>query len=483
MKKNKLFELLGQFTPTEFENFGIFLESPYLNKSENAKTLFRIITTSYPDFENKKVEKEIIFEKIYPGEKYKDKKLRDLYSLTLELAEDYLALLKIRNDRLLLKKNSLSQLAKKGLAKHFEQKAREMETILKNNKVKKSSYFYYQFSLLKEKREYYQAKENLGKRKRFFTDVDEEIDMFILYFVSNMLIYYLEILNNQKSVKHDAKFEMLDEILNYLKTKNIANYPYILLHYNTLLLSKYPEKTQIFHELRKMLNQENEGIDDETLMSVFIDIYNYSKERALKGDSYFTEENYKFLKEMIAKNIYPVEDGYMSDQIYLTTLGEGLINKDFEWTRNFIESFKDKITPEKKDNAYKYGLAIYHYRLKNYGKALDLLSKVKAIDFFYKLRIMNNKIKIFFEISEYDAALNDIDSFRHYLTSNKVMPDYLKNRFLGYVNFLGRIINAVLGNDLSNLKKIEKEIFATPVIENRTWMLENIESLLSKNKK
>jgi len=479
MNNIKLFELLETFSKHEFENFGFFLKSPYLNSSPKAQKLFEIISENYPDFDSDKLTKQFIFSAIYPGEEYKDKKVRDLFSKTLELAENYLAFRRIGNDPLLLKSYSISELAERNLGKHFEKNAKEMEAMLGAIEVKNSRYLFYNYLLLKEKHRYYEHKEDVGKREKIFIDIYKEIDQFVLYFVSNMLFYYAVQFSQQKLVKHDTQFELLDELLSYIEKRDISMYPEMLVMYNTVLLLKFPERTEIFYTLKDLLNKNGDSLEKEIRIETYIVINNYSKEKSLYGDASFKKEYFKITKEMLEQDIYPLEDNYLPEHSYISIAGDAMIQHDYEWAKNFIENYKQRVRPENRDNAFDFVTAMLNYRLKNYDKALKLLAKVKTHDFYYTLRVKNHFLKIYFETNQFDSVLNLIDSFRHFLIGNKNMPDYLSSRFLLYVNFLARICTAIHGKDHDNLSVIYDEIGRAPSVENRGWMKEQIDRILS----
>ncbi len=183
---------------------------------------------------------------------------------------------------------------------------------------------------------------------------------------------------------------------------------------------------------------------------------------------------------MIEKKFYPLEENYLPEHTYISFAGDGLIQKEYEWTKKFIEQHKEIIRPERRENAYNYCLATLNYRLKNYDKALKLLAKVKTEDFYYTLRVKNHFLKIYFETNQFESVLNLVDSFRHFLTSNKSIPDYISTRFISYVNFLGRVCNAIFSKDISNLHSIKTEITGSQNFENRAWMIEQISRILAK---
>ena len=478
MEKIKLFELLEKFSPKEFENFSYFLNSPLHNKSENAIKLYNISAKYYPEFSDEQLTKEKIFKKIYPGEIFKDKKIRDLFSHSLSLAEEFLALMTFREDVFLKNQISFNELGKKELTKHFTQKSKEIESELAKKEYRDSDYFYYNYQFLKRKRTFFETKEISGNRKEYHHDVNKEIDQYILCFIYNMLDYYSHQYNHEIVIKQKAHFEMIDELLAYLGKRNLESYPEIKIVYYKLLLEKYPDNDEYFYELRNLINMKNIKLETDIHRAVYVHLYNFAKLRTLRGDSNFKKVHFDIIKETIEKEMYPVEDGYLPANAYGLIAFEGLVNKEYEWTKDFIEKYIKLVRPEHSESAYYYANAIYNYRIKNYDKALKFFAKIKPEDHSYALNIKNNILKIYFETEQYDAALNLVDSFRHFVNSNKLMPDYVKIRFVSYISFMGRILNSILNKESKTLVNLRNEILNTENLENQTWMLEQLDNLL-----
>src|SRR5260221_8271785 len=148
---------------------------------------------------------------------------------------------------------------------------------------------------------------------------------------------------------------------------------------------------------------------------------------------------------------------------------EGLQHKEYEWTKNFIENYKKMVMPDSVTNAYNLSMATYYYRIQNYDLSLKLFSKVKTEDHAYTLKVKNHLLKIYFETGQYEISQNSVDSFRHFFNSNTLIPDYIKIRFVGYLSFIGRILNSILNKDSKNLINIRNEIFNSSNLENGLW--------------
>lgn len=480
MENSKLSKLLRSFSKNEFEDFGKFINSPYFNSSEQITKFYKLVSKHYPDLNSPELDKKNIFKAIFGRENYKDKKMRDLLSRITKLAEDFLAINEFRTMQLSKKRLVLKQLAKKDLDKHFTSFARESELLLDKEKITDSGFFFNKYSILKEKRSYLETQKSVGKRVKFFDEITKEIDAFIYYSIYKILKYYITFEIHSRLIKHDYDYKLRGEIMDFLKSNPADNYPVIMIYNSMILMNTSKEENPHYYKTIELLEKNIKSIHLDDLKLIYTELYNYTRIRALKGDKQFQKENYRILKDMVEKGVYPAEGNHLTENSLISIFSSALIEKDYDWALKFLDEHIDMLPPESKQNTSLYSMGILNYRKRNYQKALDSLSRVSIDDFYYHIRVKNHEIKIFFELGDYEKVLFTIDSFRHFLASNKLIPDYLKVRFLNYANYSGRIANALLssspGDKVIPIKKeIDKHDVAS--LENRTWLLEQIENI------
>src|SRR5436853_3389420 len=231
MENTKLIQVLKTFNKDEFEEFGKYVSSPFFNTSNKISKLFCILKTAYPDFGNSRFNKENVFKEIYPSEEFKDKKIRDLFSRMLKLSEDFLAYTDIFSHPLLIKRHSMLQLANRNLTVHFDKKAAEIETYLRERKTYDNDYLYFNYLLTKDIRNFYETKKSTGKRIEFFHDISKEINQFTDYFIMKMLKYYAFMINHEKMLNFKFDADFLDEIILYVERRKKDQIPAMLVFY------------------------------------------------------------------------------------------------------------------------------------------------------------------------------------------------------------------------------------------------------------
>jgi hypothetical protein len=143
-----LIQLLKSFSEEEIKNFKEYLESPYLNKNTRALKFFNVLRKYYPGFESKKLEKEKIYIKLFPGKKYNEQSMKNMNSELLKLGKDFLTLNEyILKDGTLRSVNLLGPLNYKKLDTMFNKELKTLEPALKDTKLMEDPMFYNLYKL------------------------------------------------------------------------------------------------------------------------------------------------------------------------------------------------------------------------------------------------------------------------------------------------------------------------------------------------
>ncbi len=475
--ESKLVILLKTFTRQEFERFEKFVNSPFFNSSGQMVTLFNFLKKDHPEY--KTITKESIFSEFYPKEGYKDKKVRDLLSRMLELAQSFLSQLEFEKNKNTSSIFVMNQLIERNLERHFKSRYKESEKKLKDEKVIDENYLYSEYMLMKLNREHVDIFKNVIYEEELSNIVNSEYQLFLNYVIHNVLSYTLLFSIRNYSINNVVNLEFSDMVIEFLDKYPRQKYPIItILRAIVDLQSRESEKaseldTATYEGLIKNLNEHNETINLDMKRTIYIYLVNYTRLKSLIYNKFFKDEHYRLLKYSIENDLYPKLGNYFSEASYVIVASESLINKDFEWAEKFIEEFKHKLKSDVRENAYTLCMANLHYRKGNYDNALKSLVKVSVDDIYYQLKVKNLQIKIHYELGDYEMCKNVIDSFRHFLGSVKQFPEFVRIRFVNYVNFTSRMVNVWLGGDPKNMVEINREIheISQEKVESKSWLI------------
>lgn len=474
---SKLIILLKTFSKQEFERFEKFVNSPFFNSSEQLISLFYILKKVHPDYNY--LSKEQIFKDFYPDEEYKDKKVRDLLSRMLELAQGFLSQLEYEKSRNVSSIFVMNQLLERNLERHFKTRYKEAEKKLREESIIDENYLYSEYMLMKLNREHVDLFKNVIYEEELSRIVNSEYELFLNYVIHNVLSYALLFSIRKYAVNNEVNLEFSDMVIQFLDKYPRDKYPIISIFRSVLELQSRESEpvnetdTATYKELIRTLDENDPAMNLHTKRSIYVYLVNYTRLKSLVFNKFFKDEHYRLLKYSIENDLYPKVGNYFSEASYVIVASESLINKDFEWAEKFIEEFKHKLKSEVRENAYTLCMANLHYRKGSYEKALKFLVKVSIEDIYYQLKVKNLQVKIHYELGDYEMCKSVIDSFRHFLGSVNQFPEFVKVRFVNYVNFTSRMVNVWLGGDPRNMVEINRELQEMPQekVESKSWLL------------
>ncbi len=113
MENSKLLVILRTLTKAELRELEKFISSSYFTTGRDCTELYGILKQSWPDFKGEKVQKKYVYESLYAGKTYGDKKsisvLSTISSELYRLVKEYLTYSGLKSDergkKLLLLRN------------------------------------------------------------------------------------------------------------------------------------------------------------------------------------------------------------------------------------------------------------------------------------------------------------------------------------------------------------------------------------------
>jgi hypothetical protein len=437
--------------------------------------MYELLKKKHPNISSQTLNNQTLFQHLYGSQNYDDKKVRDRLSSLLKHAENYLAFSVLKRDQITIAEKAIKILEEKNLEKHLDAKIRELEKYLKQQNLETDDYLFHLHYAKYEAANYYINKQSLGGTSKLSHSMEDSTRFFVLFSIVRVLKHAVTMLNIAHHVAVNLDNKLFDWALEISNEKPFSDYPVIILLRGLIMLtSKHRDVSKNYYGLKKLLMECKDSLHREELRLIAIELYNYSKRRALEGDMKFRKENYAFMKTLIAMEAYSLEGKYMSESAYLTFASQAMSEGDFKWAEKFIDDCKEKLSPMRRGNAYTYILSLVDYYKKNYSNALKGFNRVKLADFYYQLRIKNYTSRIYFELGEYEQVFRVINAFRAYLSTNKIIPQYVKTRFSKYLSYLDRMTRAKTAKDEFKLKQLGKELRTENQAENKEWLMEQL---------
>lgn len=471
MVESKLIFLLKTFKKSEWRRFREFLASPFFNKRKDLLAFYQCIEETAPLFAAEKLEKEVVFKKIYGQKAYDDKQMRYLMNYTLKAAEQFMGYQRFECSNQ-LDNYILEELVNRKLEKHSK---RYFENISKKQKDKEEytdDRFYAQYKFMDIANKHF-INQDLRRDDQNLKLASEKLDTFYFY---NKLKYSCEMLNRQSqfSSNYDLAFTKL--LYNHLEQSSEIQEPLIAIYAQIYALSTKEDAKNNFEKLKHLIREHNQYIPSTEKRHIYSFAINYCS-RQIKHN----KNPIYFVRECLALYLVGIQqeflfiNGYLSPWYFKNVVKLGFNLKRYDWTAAFIQDYHKKLAPTFQEDALHYNLADLAYRKGNHEKAQLYLLKVAYSDVFYTLGAKTMLLKIYYENNELESLLSLIASFSIYLKRNKKIGKNYRDTYLNFTSLLHQVTKAKKGKT----SKILEKIYQTELLSNRRWLLEVCQQKMS----
>jgi len=135
----------------------------------------------------------------------------------------------------------------------------------------------------------------------------------------------------------------------------------------------------------------------------------------------------------------------------------------------YLQEFQAYLPPKERENIFKYNLATFYFRKKDYQQALTLLPYVELGDILENFDSRRMLLLMYFERKEWQALTYLLDSFGIYLQRHKE-GGYHREMYLNLVRFLKKMLAQPMPNE-DDRRHFRTEIMATTHLAEREWLL------------
>lgn len=479
MNRSILIELLGKFNPKEIKEFGEFVHSPFFNKNEGVIKLYNYIRTQYPDFPEKKVEKKYVYAKIFPNVEYNDGFMRTLMFNLCALAENFLSYLRYKNSYFFDKNLLLHELNDRELNRLFERNIKSISKQLSDKEIKDADYFYNKYYIDYEYF-HYLARTNLDKIEKIVkkSDAENMFDNLTYFYLIHVMNHYTYFLNVMELYRFNFDTGMFDELIKILKPEVYEEIPSVGICYNVLMLFIKEDDVSYFYKTKELLSKHGDELNRHQVHNAYMNLKNYCKRRIQKGDNSFIEQLFGIYKIEITAKIYPMQNE-MSFRYYTDVVETALKLKEYKWTEEFIEKYKNELSPGSQENTYQYSHALYEFAMKNFEKSLELLSKVTYNDVYHKMKYRSMLLMIYYELDYGDLLLSHLDAFNHFLINDALISDERKIYYSNFIKYVRNLSGLRDKDDEHGKDCLKIKITDETKVYNKEWLLEKLNEIIT----
>ncbi|MBL8008515.1 MAG: hypothetical protein JNJ56_13405 [Ignavibacteria bacterium] len=474
MYKSSLFETLKSFSKQEIKEFGLLINSPFFNTNQSVVKLFSRIAILYPEFDENKSDKRLLFTKAFGTTAYDDSFMRMTVFRLFELAKEFLIYKNLQRNSLNKETLLLDELNSRELNDLMMKSISKLEKNIEKQKNKEAWTYFARYRLEYFKNEVKSRdtkmithKDTLGKDLML-----EQKNLNTFYFINSLKFfqYFLNQKNFVVNAKGNPDFMMI--ILDYLKVNSgYLSVPVLKVYfYMTLMLITGDDK--YFFELKRILFEDRSDISYYEKFNLIATLRNYAQQKYNDGDVNFKSSVIDILKFSIAKNLLTAAEGgkYISEMRFMNIIWAGIQSEDLVWTEEFIREFIHKTEPDKRQYILAYGIACLEFEKGNYSAALEILSKSGSIkNVYFKAAIKQLTLMIYYELHWHVQATDLLDAYRHFINADKLLPEIYITRCNSFINCYNSLLrlNDNKGNCSFELSELITELNST----SQKWLL------------
>jgi hypothetical protein len=94
----------------------------------------------------------------------------------------------------------------------------------------------------------------------------------------------------------------------------------------------------------------------------------------------------------------------------------------------------------------------------------------------FKLSVKTLMLMIYYELNLYDTAISLLDSYRHFIARDKMLPEVDKENRLNFAKYYKEILN--LKNGMSNeINLVKSNVQSTNNLVEKEWLLKKIDEI------
>lgn len=475
------------FSRKEMTRFKAYCYSPYFNKHEQVRALMGYLSDIYPQFDQKKCERSVLYKRVFGNSKFDQAKLALVFTYAQKCLEQFIAQEQFEKDAL---QKSIFLL--KGLLEHtqyttFEKALKKQQQQHNHSNLRNAAHYFHAYQLAKHADDYY----NLLDRRRVDNSLALKQNNLDNFYLLEKLKDACEAKIRQSILKVDYQTRFKDLLLKEIKAswEHYQNFPTILVFYKIYQMLDQKQVEAYYYEASTYFNLHKEAFTKNERAGIYIYFMNYCISRINQGDSGFLKEVFKIYKAQLEQDLL-YENDELSEWDYKNIVTTGIRLGELEWVHQFIEDYKDVLSDEARDNAYRFNLASYYYASSAYGKVLDLLTQVEYSDLRYNTSAKALLLRTYYDLEEYEPLQALTESFRQYLIRNKTMSDDRRSGFNNLFKVTRRLAGLKAKLHFTNKTKMEKdlqrlefEIQQTALLYNRDWIMEKVAQLNAQLKR
>ncbi len=477
MKNSKIILYLSTLSKSEIRELEHIVRINAIKGSKDIGAFFNYLKRCYPNFSEKKINKESILKKVFPKDVNNHKKLENVQYKFGLLLENFLIQKELEHCEKERQFVMLKALKRRKLDQHFFKKIDQIEKDWTNKGRAGVDHLHdiYQLKKIRLLHPNYDDKHDLA------IDPQILIEQLEKYFFAAKMYWMLSqsathgYIQNTKSPSAPNPTYPIENILEFVAQNDFLQLPQIKL-FGQILQASQGENFDNYPQLKKDFEQYSHLYDQDEKGDLIIFLTKICYEKYRKGEAEALQDLFEINRFAVEQNIV-LQDGYVSSDVFQNIVNIGCAVKQLEWTEQFINQYGSFLQEEQYEDTIKLCKANLLFNQEQYEAVLQELLQVKFHNIFYGVQAKAIQLQAYYELNNYEESFFSLaKSFSTFLSRNKSLSDNQKQSFGNFILFTKKL-KRVQNIYKPNTADLKNEIQNCTMIVYKNWLLNKINAL------
>lgn len=280
------------------------------------------------------------------------------------------------------------------------------------------------------------------------------------------------LLSHEAVSKQDYDKGLLLPVLQFLEGHPYLQIPSVAAYYHGYFAQAGAEGSDAhFRQLKHILERYSSQFPLAEVHDLYLMAINFCIRRINQSEDAYFNDVFELYQSGLQHGAL-LEDGALSRWTYTNIAMAALKLREFDWTHRFLNDYAPLLPEAHRAGALNFNLARYYYETGHYRQAMQHLLRMEYDDVLQNLVAKTMLCKIYYELDEYDALENQLDSIEIYLRRKKVLGYHKEN----YTTIV-RLMRRLLARDTAGATQknaLLQQIESAPRLTEREWFLKQI---------
>ena len=319
MQKSRLIEVFSSLSKKDLRDLKKFVCSPFFNQRQDVIDLFDYLEQYMPFKNLDVVRKEVVYNAIFPKEKYDEKRICYTMSFLYKCIKDFLAYNEFTSDSVNNQLYLARATRKRRLVRAFEAEIKLAEKMLQQQNFRNIDYHYLNYQISVE--HYEQSTSENRVDVDHFIDLNEELNYF---FFGSKLRQICAGITHKTLSSTGMPQDFKEDILKQVENSNLLELPAIAIYYYSYKTLSSPNE-EYFNKLRKLIKEHHHVFPSKEFKGILLLGINAAIRRINEGDRSYLRKLFVLYKDGLESGAL-MENGILSRFTYsnISRTGQGL---------------------------------------------------------------------------------------------------------------------------------------------------------------